>query len=145
MRLKHVLAASLFIAVSVINAAETKKPVLRQAMVVEPTRITLDAQKENAQVAMKANREVIVSLAGSSTTGFAWTVVKPGAAAVVRVAEPVYEKGKSHLAGTGLGGTFAVKLTGVAKGTTKVYLEYVRPWETGVPPTKRMTLEVTVE
>lgn len=144
MHFMHVLMACLVVVVSA-NAAESKKPMLRQAVAIVPSRLAVDAQKENAQVAMKANREVIVSLAGSSTTGFAWTVVKPGAAAVVRVAEPVYEKGKSHLAGTGLGGTFAVKLTGVAKGTTKVYLEYVRPWETGVPPTKRMTLEVTVE
>lgn len=144
MHLMHIMAACLVIAVSV-NAAETKKPVLRQTVAVVPTRITLDAQKESAEVTMTSKSQTIVSLAGTSTTGFSWTVVKAGDPAVVTVGEPVFEKGKTRLAATGLGGTFAVRLTAVSKGTTEVYLEYRRPWEKEVAPTKRMSIKVTVD
>ena len=94
---------------------------------------------------MKVKAETIVNLAGSPTTGFAWMVAKAGNAEVVSVGEPVYEKGKNHLAATGVGGSFAIKLRAIAKGSTKVYLEYRRPWEKEVSPTKRMTIDLTVE
>lgn len=144
MHFMHVLAASLVIAVSV-TAAEPKKPVLRHAVAVLPTRVVLDDQKETTELRMKAKSETIVNLAGNATTGFSWMVIKPGDGAVVSVGDPVYEKGKNRLASTGVGGSFAIKLTAVAKGTTKVYLEYRRPWEKEVPPTKRMTIDITVE
>ena len=144
MHFLHVFAACLVIAAAT-NAAEPKKPALHRAVAVVPTRVVLYEQKETAELTMKVKAETIVNLAGSPTTGFAWVVAKAGDAEVVSVGEPVYEKGKSNLAATGVGGTFAIKLRAIAKGTTKVYLEYRRPWEKEVSPTKRMAIEVTVE
>jgi inhibitor of cysteine peptidase len=44
----------------------------------------------------------------------------------------------------GSGGSETVRFTATAAGTTKLVLDYRRPWETDVPPVETVTIDVTV-
>lgn len=83
-----------------------------------------------------------ISLEANPSTGYSWELTGPLDDKVV------VELGSDHQPGQGTGvgvpGQQLFRFQAVGKGTATIGLQYVRPWETGVPPAKTSDFTVNV-
>ena len=83
-----------------------------------------------------------ISLEANPSTGYSWELTGPLDDKVV------VELGSDHQPGQGTGvgvpGQQLFRFQGVGKGTATIGLQYVRPWENGVPPAKTSEFTVNV-
>jgi inhibitor of cysteine peptidase len=105
--------------------------------------VRLDASADGTTIELSKGAEISVALEGNPTTGFDWRVagvVPPQLAATGDTLE------SSAAAGVvGAGGTRVFAYTAAATGTGTLKLEYLRSWETTVPPEKTFSLKVVVK
>ncbi len=84
-----------------------------------------------------------VFLDSNPTTGYRWQLGNPLDEAVLQLVGTEYEAPQSKLLGAG--GKEKWTFRAVGRGVTSITLEYVRPWEKGVPPGKTVVYPVRVE
>ena len=105
--------------------------------------LRLGASADGTTIELSKGAEFSVALEGNPTTGFDWRVagvVPPQLAAMGDTLE------SSAAAGVvGAGGTRVFAYTAATAGTGVLSMEYLRPWETTVPPEKTFTLTVVVK
>ena len=89
-----------------------------------------------------AGDKFTISLEANPSTGYSWELTGPLDDQVV------VELGSDHQAGQGTGvgvpGQQLFRFQALGKGTATIGLQYVRPWETGVPPAKTSDFTVNV-
>ena len=89
-----------------------------------------------------AGDKFTISLEANPSTGYSWELIGPLDDRVV------VELGSDHQPGQGTGvgvpGQQLFRFQAVGKGTATIVLQYVRPWETGVPPAKTSDFTVNV-
>jgi inhibitor of cysteine peptidase len=108
---------------------------------VGPT-LTLTDRDQGHAVKLRVGQRVMLLLAGNPTTGYLWQIDPKVDAKVVRaIGEPGFHQ-DSNLAGAG--GTQSFLLEAAGPGETILSLSYLRPWETGTPPVKTYSTQVTV-
>ncbi len=81
------------------------------------------------------------------TTGFEWRLARPLDEKIIKLADKTFiprdNPGPRPVAGAG--GKEIWTFEAVGRGTTEISLEYVRSWETGIPPNRTMTYQVEVK
>lgn len=82
-----------------------------------------------------------VRLESNPSTGFAWVVGQQPDTKVVELNGSVFAGGGSK---PGTPGHQLFMFKSVGEGSTKVVLDYERPWEKDTPPAKTYTVDVTV-
>lgn len=92
-------------------------------------------------VSVAVGETISLTLAGNPTTGFAWELAEIDRAVLAPGPGPAFAADSSL---TGAGGTFTFRLAALKAGSSAVKLSYRRPWETGVPPLRRVEFTVTV-
>ena len=98
--------------------------------------------KEGGQIEAVAGKTFTVTLESNPTTGYRWRLVSPLDESVVRLLDTKYEPRRPGLLGAG--GLERWTFRAEHAGRADIRLEYVRPWEKGVPParTARFTIRV---
>ena len=93
-------------------------------------------------VDVKVDDDFTISLEANPSTGYSWELTGPLDDQVL------VELGSDHQPGEGTGvgvaGQQLFRFQAVGEGTTTIGLQYVRPWETGVPPAKTSDFTVNV-
>jgi inhibitor of cysteine peptidase len=93
-------------------------------------------------VDVKVDDRFAISLEANPSTGYSWELTGPLDDKVV------VELGSDHQPGQGSGvgvpGQQLFRFQAVGQGTATIGLQYVRPWESGVPPAKTSEFVVNV-
>ncbi|HEY2107834.1 MAG TPA: protease inhibitor I42 family protein [Candidatus Binataceae bacterium] len=85
---------------------------------------------------------LMVSLASTPGTGFGWRVARVDRKVLKETGTPELIHSPNPMPGAPATQRFGFVVSG--EGTTRLELEYVRPWERGVPPARTFHLGVTV-
>ena len=97
--------------------------------------------KSDYQVSI--NKTFEIELVSNPSTGYTWHWANEAKATKVRMVKSNYvSKSAPNLVGGGGVEQFTFK--GVQKGTEIIELIYIRPWEKGAPPAKRVVYKVEV-
>ncbi|RDI69197.1 protease inhibitor I42 family protein [Nocardia pseudobrasiliensis] len=105
--------------------------------------VNLDAKADGTRVTLKVGQEVRVSLAGNPTTGALWQLRELDQTIVKQKDDPDFRPDPNPDNKVGVGGTSIWTFTALAPGSTKLAMDYSRPWEQGVPPYQ--TFSVTID
>ena len=100
---------------------------------------------DGSTLSLSPGQVLLVRLPSNPTTGYRWKVVAIDEVVLKQVGEAEftpYQTGRIPLAGAG--GTELFRFRAVGPGKTTLRLEYVRPWEKGVPAVKQYALLVIV-
>jgi inhibitor of cysteine peptidase len=92
-------------------------------------------------VSVAVGETISLTLAGNPTTGYTWELAEIDRAVLAPGPAPAFAADSSL---TGAGGVFTFRLAALKAGSSAVKLSYRRPWETGVPPLRRVEFTVTV-
>jgi len=108
-----------------------------------PAEVQLTDADDGSTVQLALRGELIVALASNPTTGFSWSVGEDSDEGLVLQGEPRYVPAGSTTPVVGAGGTEVFSFEADDSGTSRLVLEYRRPFEPGVAP--EQTFSVTVE
>lgn len=86
--------------------------------------------------------EFAISLESNPTTGYSWEIASPPDPEVVELLDAAYRPPETPRIGAGGRQVWTFRAAG--SGETEIALEYLRPWEEGVPPARRAVFTVVV-
>ncbi|MFE2959135.1 protease inhibitor I42 family protein [Nocardia tengchongensis] len=104
----------------------------------------IGADADGKDVSLAVGQGLIVTLEANPTTGYAWQVGELDQNVVKQNGSPDYEQDPNSDGRVGVGGKSVLNFVAAAPGSTKLSLSYMRAWEQGVEPAKRLTVNVTV-
>lgn len=90
----------------------------------------------------KAGKEVTIRLDSNPTTGYSWQLAEPYDESIVRLLEAEYTPPTTRRVGAG--GKESWTFLALKKGTAKISLKYVRPWEINKPPAREKVFLIRV-
>ncbi|MCX7047938.1 MAG: protease inhibitor I42 family protein [Candidatus Sumerlaeota bacterium] len=109
----------------------------------------LDLSASGQTVTLEVGQQLRVRLKGNPTTGYSWSDPKIEGAAVESAGKPEYVTDNAKRPDAqrlvGAGGEFVFTFSAKKEGTSKITLEYRRPWEKETPPIKTFTCTVVVK
>ncbi len=106
-----------------------------------PPEVVLEADSSGTQVEVSQGTEIVVKLEGNPTTGYLWEVAQADESILTQVGE-IEHKAESELPGAP--GISTLRFATVGPGVATLELVYRRPFEQGVEPIERFTVDVTV-
>jgi inhibitor of cysteine peptidase len=109
----------------------------------EQDQSTSQVSTTNATLSAKINQQFYITLSSNPSTGYEWQVASVSNPDMVRFVDSQYIHPESELLGAA--GKQVLTFNALQEGNTTIQLEYVRPWETGVPPVSIYVAEVVVE
>jgi inhibitor of cysteine peptidase len=94
-------------------------------------------------IVVAAGQQFVVALQSNASTGYSWRMAAEPDPRTVQLVDHSYLPPPE---GSGVGAPGAERwvFRGVAPGQATIQLEYVRPWETGVPPAQTAVFTVRV-
>jgi inhibitor of cysteine peptidase len=98
---------------------------------------------EPKPIMVTVGQEFKISLQYNTSTGYQWQFGKPPDEKFLKLLGTEYKRPASKLLGAGGDEIWAFKA--VAKGKTRLELNYVRPWETGSPPAQRTNFVIIIK
>ena len=104
--------------------------------------MVVDESMNGQTIKVKVGDTISLKIAGNITTGFSWQVAELDANYLQQLGDPEY---KTDSALTGAGGMYTFKFKALSAGTTTLTLNYLRTWETNIPPEKIYTLTIEVK
>ena len=93
-------------------------------------------------IKVKVGQEFNITLESNPTTGYQWQLAKELDRSIVELVRSEYRPSESGLLGAG--GTEVWTFKAVKGGTAEISFEYVRSWETDVPPIKEKNFGIIV-
>ena len=91
---------------------------------------------------VQVGEQFVITLESNPTTGYSWQLGSPLDESVVKLVGSEFKQPDTKLIGAG--GKESWTFQGVGPGRTSIRLDYVRPWETNVPPARSETFVVNV-
>lgn len=114
----------------------------QQSMMPSPLNQSTSPISPNATLSAKTNEQFYITLSSNPTTGYEWQIASISHPNVVGFVSSEYIPPRSELLGAG--GKQLLTFNALQEGNAIVKLQYVRPWETGVPPVSIYVAEVMV-
>lgn len=114
----------------------------QQSMMPSPSNQSTSPISTNATLSAKTNEQFYITLSSNPTTGYEWQIASISHPNVVGFVSSEYIPPRSELLGAG--GKQVLTFNALQEGNAIVKLQYVRPWETGVPPVSIYVAEVMV-
>jgi inhibitor of cysteine peptidase len=84
-----------------------------------------------------------INLESNRSTGYQWRLARPVDQKVIKLVGSGYQSPEVKLPGAG--GKEIWTFEAVAAGRTEISMQYVRPWEKGVPPARTARFSVVVK
>lgn len=114
----------------------------QQSMMPSPSNQSTSPISPNATLSARTNEQFYITLSSNPTTGYEWQIASISHPNVVGFVSSEYIPPRSELLGAG--GKQVLTFNALQEGNAIVELQYVRPWETGVPPVSIYVAEVMV-
>jgi predicted secreted protein len=115
---------------------------LEQSIIPSPLNQSTSPISPNATLSVKTNEQFYITLSSNPSTGYAWQVASVSNPDMVRFVDSQYIRPESELVGAP--GKQVLTFNALQEGSATIQLEYVRPWETDVPPVSIYVAEVMV-
>jgi inhibitor of cysteine peptidase len=100
-----------------------------------------DFTEADQEITVALGSEFTIALPSNPTTGFSWQLGQELDGTVLELVGSEYIRGRAI---PGAGGTECWTFRAAGPGETGITLNYLRPWETDVPPAKTAAFTVTV-
>jgi predicted secreted protein len=91
----------------------------------------------------EAGREFVIILESNPTTGYGWQLGEGFDKAMLKVVEIRHNTPATQRVGAG--GKDLWTFVGLRPGIATIPLEYIRPWEKGIPPVQKANFTVSVK
>lgn len=113
----------------------------------KPAPLTVTEANSGESLELQQGQQLIVRLPANPSTGYAWAQADPGNSLLKEDNPSVFEQDLSggNPPPAGAGGAEVFTLSSDSPGQQTLKLEYLRPWETGVPPANSVSYNVTVK
>jgi len=95
------------------------------------------------KVSAVAGRSIVLKLESNKTAGYEWQLAEPVDETMLHLEKTEYLPHETRLIGAG--GIEKWTFTALKEGKTVIFLKYVRPWESNVPPAQIRTFLITIE
>jgi predicted secreted protein len=115
---------------------------LQQSITPSPLNQSTSPISPNATLSVKTNEQFYITLSSNPSTGYAWQVSSVSNPDMVRFVDSQYIRPESELVGAP--GKQVLTFNALQEGSATIQLEYVRPFERGVPPVSIYVAEVVV-
>ena len=115
---------------------------LQQSITPSPLNQSTSPISTNATLSVKTNEQFYIALSSNPSTGYAWQVASVSDPDIVRFVDSQYIRPESELVGAP--GKQILTFNALQEGSATIQLEYVRPFERGVPPVSIYVAEVMV-
>ena len=115
---------------------------LQQTITPSPLNQSTSPISTNATLSVKTNEQFYITLSSNPSTGYAWQVASVSNPDMVRFVDSQYIRPESELVGAP--GKQILTFNALQEGSATIQLEYVRPFERGVPPVSIYVAEVMV-
>jgi predicted secreted protein len=92
---------------------------------------------------IKPGSRLRINLESNRSTGYQWRLARPVDQKVIKLVGSGYQSPEVKLPGAG--GKEIWTFEAVAPGRTEIAMQYVRPWEKGVPPARTARFSVVVK
>ena len=115
---------------------------LQQSIMPPPLNQSTSPISPNATLSVRTNEQFYITLGSNPSTGYAWQVTSVSNPDMVRFVDSQYIRPESELVGAP--GKQILTFNALQEGSATIHLEYVRPWETDVPPVSIYVAEVMV-
>ena len=100
-------------------------------------------RKRPSTIESRVGDTFIIPLEANHTTGYSWRLAQPPDPAILKQLSEKYEENNSGTIGAV--GTETWTFQAMAKGTTALVFEYVRPFEKNAPPAKTSKFKVIIQ
>jgi inhibitor of cysteine peptidase len=100
-------------------------------------------RKHPNEVESKVGDTFTIQLLANHTTGYSWRLAQPADPEILKQLSEKYEEYNSGTVGAS--GEEIWTFQAVAKGTTTLVFEYLRPFEKNVPPAKTSKFKITIK
>jgi inhibitor of cysteine peptidase len=104
--------------------------------------VKVDESMAGQTITVKSGEVITVNLAGNPTTGYNWYTANLDTSILSQQGDPDF---KADTTAIGSGGMVTLKFKAESAGTTTLTLNYMRIWETEVPPAQTFTVTIVVE
>lgn len=104
--------------------------------------ITVNEVQTGREVALRVGDTLQVALQGNPSTGYGWSVDSLDSGILAPAGEPEFVPVSGAL---GADAAMIYRFSAVGAGRARLTMSYARPFEPGVPPLKRFTVDVVVE
>lgn len=104
---------------------------------------TADYTDSKGAIQASVGEKFNIVLDSNRTTGYEWRVSIPLDTKIVTFEDLEYQPENTSRVGAGGKEVWTFKAAG--KGTTRIFFEYLRPWEEGKPPADTKTFKVQVK
>lgn len=126
-------------------SSDVRTPLGRTERVPEPaTPLSVTGDSDGKEISLAPGRRLEVALAANPSTGYQWELDTLDPAVLEQTGDPEYRSAPGAETAVGVGGASIWHFVAVAPGKTRLRLGYARPWEPGIEPAQRFTLDVTV-
>jgi predicted secreted protein len=115
---------------------------LQQSIMPSPLNQSTSPISSNATLSVRTNEQFYITLSSNPSTGYEWQVASVSNPDMVRFVDSQYIRPESELLGAA--GKQILTFNALQEGNATIQLEYVRPWESGVPPVSIYVAEVMV-
>lgn len=106
--------------------------------------MSISADSANAEkVRVRNGNNFTVKIGSNPTTGYSWRLAGPIDKTHIKFIGSSFEVSRKDLAGAP--GKEILSFKAVRKGTSIIRLEYVRPWEKGIPPVKTKIYSIHID
>jgi predicted secreted protein len=118
-----------------------KRPQIPKAEAPESWHLKKKAVTQSFEV--KPGKRFKITVESNRSTGYQWRLARPLDQKVVKLIGSGYRSPEVKLPGAG--GKEIWTFEAVAPGRTEIAMQYVRPWEKGVPPARTAKFAVVVK
>jgi len=101
-----------------------------------------ETSNPNQPLDVNVGDQFTLALDANRTTGYSWQLAQPPDSSVVQLVGSSYVP--PNVVRPGAGGKECWTFDAVGAGVTQIELNYLRPWEHGVPPARSLTFSVVV-
>jgi predicted secreted protein len=139
-----VIAVALVLLIAGLGIAQEQaeqRPQIPKAALPKPWELKKPTVTKSFEV--KPGKRFQITLESNRSTGYQWRLARPVDQKVVKLIGSGYRSPEVKLPGAG--GRQIWTFEAVAPGRTEIAMQYVRPWEKGVPPARTAKVAVVVK
>ncbi|WP_194834578.1 protease inhibitor I42 family protein [Nocardia sp. XZ_19_369] len=110
-----------------------------------PAAVTATESDNGQERRLTVGQHLVVTLPANPSTGYLWQISELDANVLQAQGDPGFETDPNVPVAPGAGGSSVWTFAGKAPGSTKLSMQYLRPWEQGVEPAQTYSLTIKVE
>lgn len=110
-----------------------------------PASVTAGEADNGQERRIAVGQSLVVTLPANPSTGYMWQITELDANLLQAQGDPGFKPDPNVPVAPGSGGGSVWTFVGKTAGTTKLSMDYLRPWEQGVEPAQTYSLTVKVE